>query len=69
MRLSVVSTNLTTSDANVHRTGSLWRALRASTAIPGVFPPAVEPEGVLVDGGVVDNVPIALARRLHPGAT
>ena len=68
MRLSVVSTNLTTSDANVHRTGSLWRALRASTAIPGVFPPAVEPEGVLVDGGVVDNLPIALARRLHPGA-
>ncbi len=69
MPLSVVSANLTTTDALVHRSGSLWRALRASTAIPGVFPPAVEPEGVLVDGGVVDNLPIGLARRLHPGAT
>ncbi|MGI9613996.1 MAG: patatin-like phospholipase family protein, partial [Acidimicrobiales bacterium] len=67
--VSVVSSNLTTSDIHVHRSGLLWRALQASTAIPGVFPPVVEPDGVLVDGGVVANLPLDLARRLHPGAT
>lgn len=64
-----VSANLTTADLHIHDRGLLWRALRASTAIPGVFPPVPEPEGLLVDGGLVANLPIDLVRRLHPGAT
>jgi len=44
--------------------GSLAHAIRASMSIPGVFAP-VELDGrVLVDGGVVDNVPIDVARSL-----
>ncbi len=66
---SFVSANLTTNDVHVHHKGLLWRALRASTAIPGVFPPVAEPAGLLVDGGVVANLPVDLARRIHPGAT
>lgn len=67
--LTIVSTNLTTADLHLHRAGRLWRAVRASTAIPGVFPPVPEPDGLLVDGGVVANLPIGVARQLHPGAT
>jgi NTE family protein len=38
-------------------------------AIPGVFPPMSEPEGLLVDGGLVDNLPVARLRAHHPTAT
>ncbi|MBB4039341.1 NTE family protein [Microvirga flocculans] len=52
-----VSSNLTTGTAHVHRQGALWRALRASLAIPGLLPPVLEPEGVLVDGAMMNNLP------------
>jgi NTE family protein len=53
-----VSTNLTRGGVHVHRAGMLWRALRASIAIPGVLPPVLDDGEVLVDGGVVDNFPV-----------
>jgi NTE family protein len=52
-----VSSNLTTGSAHVHDRGPLWRALRASIAIPGLLPPALEPHGVLVDGAMMNNLP------------
>jgi NTE family protein len=43
----------------VHRTGLLRDALYASLAIPGVFPPVLPGDGrLLVDGGVLDNLPV-----------
>jgi len=42
--------------------GSLPRAIRASAAIPGVFQPVQHQGKILVDGGVVDNIPIAVAK-------
>jgi NTE family protein len=42
--------------------GSVARAVRASSAIPGVFPPVSHVGKLLVDGGVSDNIPIAVAR-------
>lgn len=66
---SVISTNLTTATTHVHQRGYVWRAVRASAAIPGVFPPVAEPFGLLVDGGIVANLPIDLVRDHHPGAT
>ncbi|HVJ51951.1 MAG TPA: patatin-like phospholipase family protein [Aliidongia sp.] len=53
-----VSTNLTRGGVHIHRRGMLWRALRASVAIPGVLPPLVDGEDVLVDGGVINNFPV-----------
>ena len=44
--------------------GSLAAAVRASTAIPGLFPPLVVEGRVLVDGGVVNPFPVDVARRL-----
>ena len=43
--------------------GSVARAVRASSAIPGVFPPVQHMGKILVDGGVSDNIPIAVARE------
>ncbi|MDH3682012.1 MAG: patatin-like phospholipase domain-containing protein [Acidimicrobiia bacterium] len=67
--LTCLSADLTTLSSRIHTDGPLWRALRASVAVPGVFPPLVEGDAVLVDGGVVDNLPVSLARELYPGAT
>ena len=60
-----VSANLSTGEAIVHANGTLWRALRASGAIPGIVPPAVENGQVLVDGGIMSNFPTEamVARR------
>ncbi len=58
-----VSTDLTCGKLHVHERGPLWLALRASTAIPGVVPPVFHERSVLVDGGVIDNLPVADMRR------
>lgn len=42
--------------------GSVARAIRASAAIPGVFQPVQHQGKLLVDGGVVDNIPISVAK-------
>jgi NTE family protein len=54
-----VSSDLVSSRLVVHREGSLAEALAASVALPGIVPPAVRDEAVLVDGGVLDNLPVA----------
>ena len=64
-----VSTNLSRKEAKVHRTGPVWRAVRASLAIPGLFPPVPDGDDVLVDGGLLENFPVARMRGHHPGST
>lgn len=64
-----VSTNLSRNVAQVHRSGRGWRAVRASMSIPGVFPPVADDGEVLVDGGLIDNLPIGEMRRGHDGIT
>jgi predicted acylesterase/phospholipase RssA/CRP-like cAMP-binding protein len=63
-----VSTNLTTGSAEIHQDGPGWKAIRASFAVPGVFPPVPNARGeVLVDGGLLDNLPVGPMRDLHAG--
>ncbi len=57
-----VSTNLTTSRLHVHRRGSCAVAIRASVAIPGVLPPVPFEGDLLVDGGVLNNLPVQVMR-------
>jgi len=64
-----VSTNLSRVRPHVHRRGTAWRAIRASMSIPGVFPPVALDGDVLVDGGLVDNLPVAQMRLGHEGIT
>ncbi len=63
------SANLTRSNLVVHRTGRVARGTLASIAIPGVAPPIVGEDGdLLVDGGVLNNLPAALLSRGVEGA-
>lgn len=63
----VVATDLMSGHAVILSSGPAVRALLASTAIPGVFPPVTVCRRELVDGGVADHTPIAAAIEL--GAT
>jgi NTE family protein len=59
-----VATNLENGAAVVLDHGDLALALRSSMSVPGVFPP-IEVEGrILGDGGLVNNVPIDVARAM-----
>ncbi len=58
--LALVSTNLTRREAHVDRSGPLLDAVRTTTAIPGLLPPVARGTDVLVDGGLIDNLPTNL---------
>ncbi|MDH3944120.1 MAG: patatin-like phospholipase family protein [Anaerolineae bacterium] len=47
--------------------GDLVDAILATIAIPGIFPPRKTDKYELVDGGLIDPVPVRLARSLAPG--
>ncbi|CAN5823152.1 patatin-like phospholipase family protein [soil metagenome] len=64
-----ISTNLSQRRTQVHQLGPGWKAIRASFAIPGVFPPVPDGDDVLIDGGVLDNLPVGEMRRQHLGST
>jgi len=61
---AAVASELTTGARVVMTDGPVSEALLASAAIPGVFPPVERDGALLVDGGLVDLVPAALARNL-----
>ena len=58
---AVVATDFNSGRRAVFRSGPLTPALLASTAIPGVFPSVVIDGREHMDGGVVDNTPLAVA--------
>jgi predicted acylesterase/phospholipase RssA/CRP-like cAMP-binding protein len=63
-----VSTNLSRTEVVVHRRGSLRKAVSASMTIPGITPPMLGPSGdLLVDGGVLNNLPTDVMQRLGDG--
>jgi NTE family protein len=59
---AAVATDLNWGTRVVLDHGPVGRAVRASSAIPGVFEPVLLDGKLLVDGGVVDNIPIEVAR-------
>ena len=59
-----VAADIVTGEAVVFRTGDLAYVVRASMAVPAVFSPIEINGRLLVDGGIVDNVPIGLVRRM-----
>ena len=59
-----VSTNLTRSRVEVHDRRDLATAIRASVAIPGIFPPVPFDGDLLVDGGVLNNLPCDVMRAV-----
>jgi NTE family protein len=51
----------------VHRRGSLIEAVGASMSIPGLVPPLARVGQLLVDGGVLNNLPVDLMEDSHEG--
>jgi NTE family protein len=62
-----VSSNLTTGAYQVARRGLLRDALRATIALPGILPPAIFNNNVLVDGAVLKNFPADIMRASQLG--
>ena len=58
-----VSSNLTTCEMVIHQQGTLWKAIRASGAIPGIIEPMLENGNLLIDGGVLNNLPGDVMRQ------
>ena len=59
-----VATNIVNGEEVVFTSGKLAVAIRASMAIPGMFTPVRTNGMVLVDGGLVNNFPVDVARKL-----
>jgi NTE family protein len=63
-----LSSSLSAHKPRIHRRGLVWHAVRASSSVPGVLPPFFTKEGeMLVDGGLMDNVPLAPMKALKTG--
>ena len=58
-----LSSNYTQAREEIHTRGSLLKYLRATSAIPGVFPPVVNGDDLLVDGGTFNNFPADVMSR------
>jgi len=62
--LAMIATDITTGKKVVLRKGSVAKAVMASTCIPGIFNPTEIDNEMLVDGGIVENVPISTVKTL-----
>lgn len=62
--LAVITTDITNGDKVVLNKGSVAHAVMASTCIPGVFSPVEFDEKLLVDGGIVENIPIDTVKKM-----
>ena len=60
---SATATDITNKKEVVFTKGSIYEAVRASIAIPTVFTPVKIENSILVDGGVINNVPINHVKR------
>ncbi len=64
LRLAVVAVDLESESEVILDSGRVVDALLATSAVPGVFAPVVRDGRYLVDGGVLNNVPFDVARRM-----
>ena len=62
-----VSADLVSAEAVVHRSGPLVTAVGASMSLPGLAPPLRDGPRILVDGGVLDNLPVETMLRAEAG--
>lgn len=60
---AAVAADIINREEVVFRTGSIYQAIRASIAIPSVITPVKTNTGVLVDGGVMNNIPVNHVHR------
>lgn len=61
--LAIVTTDIETGKKVVLTEGQVARAVTASTCIPGIFEPVKINGRLLMDGGIIENVPVLTARQ------
>lgn len=64
-----VATNLKTGEEVVFSDGPIHPAIRASISIPGIFTPAQSGDEFLIDGGLVNPIPVELLRDMGASKT
>ncbi len=64
IKFSATATDLISRKGVLFTEGSLYNAMRASIAIPNVLTPVKNEDSILVDGGVINNIPINHAQRI-----
>ena len=64
-----IAADLTAGAPLVMDRGPLWQATRASSSIPGLAPPIMVDNHLLVDGGIVNNVPADIMKERFSGRT
>jgi lysophospholipid hydrolase len=57
-----ITANLSRATMVVHDRGPVWKYTRATTSIPGVLPPVIDGGDMLVDGGMLNNLPTDVMR-------
>lgn len=67
VKFATVSTDLANGEKLVLNQGSIEESIYASMSVPGLMKPIEKAGQLLVDGGLVDNLPISVAKQL--GAT
>ena len=58
------TTNISKSRSEFHNSGYVWRYVRASMSLAGLFPPLCDEGSMLLDGGYVDNLTVAHMKSL-----
>ncbi len=64
-----VATNLVTGKPQVFRSGSLSLALRSTMSLPGIFTPVRTKDAIYADGGLLENIPVDVAKQMGAGLT
>ncbi|MCJ7735278.1 MAG: patatin-like phospholipase family protein, partial [Anaerolineales bacterium] len=62
--LAIVATDITKGEKIVLSEGKIIPAVMASTCIPGIFKPINHKDRLLVDGGILENVPTSMLREM-----
>lgn len=57
-----VSTDLISQNLYVHDRGLLWESVRSSISLPFIYPPVSRGDKLLLDGGILNNIPIDVMR-------
>ncbi|WLD95044.1 patatin-like phospholipase family protein [Alkalihalobacillus sp. AL-G] len=62
--LSIIATDLLKGEKAILQTGPVSDAIRASIAVPGIFVPHKIGDRLLIDGGVIDRVPVSVVKEM-----
>ncbi|WP_332689989.1 patatin-like phospholipase family protein [Halalkalibacter lacteus] len=67
--VAVVATDIKNGERVILTEGDVATAVRASIAIPGIFVPEKIGERLLVDGGVIDRIPVSVVKEMGADVT